>query len=395
MSGRVVDRETKQPVRRFLVGWGFQLGRNLQLDRYRRIWAHATAFTTADGRFRVPAAQNNFDRAYVLRIEADGYEPAVSCAIRGNAGNVTIDFELTKGQNFDATVLTPERHPAASAKVEIETQSLLRIRTTNGELETGSAPWHVRETDMAGRVHFPPQEPNSYVVITHASGYAKYSPSPKSNHRIIMLDPWTRVEGTYRVGGKPLAGIPIGIDRDDAASSRRGDQRVFEWHDHTTTDPQGRFLFERVFAGLGLISRYAIWPASGGSAEISSTSAVEARFPLGETIHVNIEEKGRPVIGKLRVPAGFNQKVAWQSAVVELELQTNGDMPSSHFRAVVGADGSFRTDPLPGGVYSLDVRFLKAGPGHVWDHPVVLSTGDNDSHNTQPLDLGVLTLDKN
>jgi hypothetical protein len=89
------------------------------------------------------------------------------------------------------------------------------------------------------------------------------------------------------------------------------------------------------------------------------------------------------------------QKVDWQSAVIELALQTNGDVPKSRFTAAVGPDGSFRTDPLPGGMYSLDVRFRKAGPGHVWDHPVILSTHDNDRESTEPLDLGVLTLDKN
>ena len=204
-----------------------------------------------------------------------------------------------------------------------------------------------------------------------------------------MLDPWTRVEGTYRVGGKPLAGIPIGISHGEPAWSGSGDLQVVE-RQRTMTGPEGQFVFERVMAGSGRIARQIRWPSSGASAEISATSGVEARFPLGETIHVNIEEKGRPVIGKLRVPAGFNQTVAWQSAIVELELQTNGDLPSSHFTAAVGADGSFRTDPLPGGVYSLDVRFLKASAGHLWDRLVVVPTDDT----LQPVDLGVLTLEK-
>jgi hypothetical protein len=391
VSGRVVDRETKLPVRRFLVEWGRDMTPNLRPAGSYRLWAHAAAFSTADGRYCVPAAQNNLNRDYIVSIEADGYEPPVSRPISGDRGNVAIDFELTKGKSFDATILMPDgQHPAASAKVEIEASHLVPIRTTNGELETASAPWHVRETDVAGRVHFPPQDQNSYLVVTHASGYAIYQPWPKSNRRTIVLDPWTRVEGTYRVGGKPLAGIPITIRYDDRFWPRRGNPRVAEDH-HTTTGADGRFAFERVMAGRGTITRNLLWNAIGW---VSSTSGLEANFPLGKTVRVDIEEKGRPLIGSLRPPAGMQQKVDWQSAVVELTLQTNGDAPKSHFTAAVSPDGSFRTDSLPGGMYSLDVRFRKAGPGHVWDRPVILSANDNDRESTAPLDLGVVTLEK-
>jgi hypothetical protein len=382
VSGRVVDRETKKPVTRFLVGSCDRLSRR------DRDWT----FAAADGRYRLQTAQGDLNRAYVLRIEADGYEPAASRAIRGYEGNVTIDFELTRAQDFDASVLTPEGHAAVQAGVAECSDWHGSVQLTNGNIDAQSCEW--RETDAGGRIHFPPQGPGSDLFITHASGYAEYHPRPKSNHRIIVLDPWTRVEGTYRVGGKPLAGIPVWINHRDEASGRTGDSRVFERH-YTMTGAQGRFVFERVMAGRGSIGRHVRWPASGVSAAISSTSAVEAKFPLGETVHVDIEEKGRLVIGRLRAPAGFNQKLDWQSAVLELELQTNGDTPSSHFIAPVGADGTFRTDPLPGGVYLLDVRFLRANAGHLWDRLVVVPTDDNDSHNTQPLDLGVLTLDKN
>ncbi len=287
VSGRVVDRVTKDPVSRFLVRWGFQVSPRAAY------WTHAASFATADGRYRVPTAQDHLDRKYIIQIEADGYEPAVSRAIRGNAGSITLDFELTKGQNFDGTVLTPELRPAAHAKVAASAGWHPPFQRINGDVDSRS--WDWRETDAAGRIHFPPQGRDFELFITHASGYAIYHPTPKSNHRIIMLDPWTRVEGTYRVGGKPLAGIPIWISR-RRGMGRSGDLRVFEWH-RTTTGPRGRFVIERVIGGRGLIGRRFIWPANGGSAEISSTSRVEMGFPLGKTVHIDIEEKGRPVIG--------------------------------------------------------------------------------------------------
>jgi Carboxypeptidase regulatory-like domain len=377
VSGRVVDRETKQPVTRFLVGSGL---------RDQDLTDSFTA-VTADGHYRLQTAHSDQNRAYFIRIEADGYEPAVLRTVRGYEGHVTFDFQLTRAQDFDATVLTPEGRPADHATVARSDGRQL-INLTNGEVD---GPWcNCRETDASGRLHLPPQVPDFFVCITHASGYATYHPRSKSKHRIIVLDPWTRVEGTYRVGGKPLAGVVVSLLRHDQSTPDGEEPRVVETQ-YTTTGPNGRFVFERAMAGYAMIARYFIGNTDNS---ISSTSGLPARLPIGRAVHVEIEENGRPVIGSLRPPAGLKQTVDWQSAVVELALQTNWDLPRSHFRAAVRADGSFRTDPLPGGTYALDVHFLTGGPGHVWDRPVIVNTRDNGESVPKPLDLGVLTLEK-
>jgi hypothetical protein len=377
VSGKVIDKQTGRPVKRFHVvpgtkraGWSY--------------WSRRDGQIGLDGHFRMDLKNRD-----LVRIEADGFEPAESRAIRGKAGNVTIDFELTKGQNFDATVLTPDGQPAAQARVAVRADGEPFFHVTNGVVDAPVR--ESQETDARGRIHFPPQGGGLELLITHDSGYARFHPTATSNHRLIVLDPWTRVEGTYRFGGKPLAGFPIEIDYSRLWGFEP--RRFVEAH-QTRTGPEGRFVFERVMADSGVVGRSNNWPGHDWVG-ISSTSGLFVRLPVGKTVHVDIGEKGRPVIGTLHPQAGFKQKVDWSSAVVDLAVQTNWGMPGSHFTAPVRADGSFRTDPLPAGVYSMDVRFLKAGPGHVRDHTVVVETWDPDGNVTQPLDLGVVTLDKN
>ena len=54
--------------------------------------------------------------ANLVRVEADGYMPAVSREIKGDEAKVTIDFELLKGKTVAVTILTPDGAPAATQR---------------------------------------------------------------------------------------------------------------------------------------------------------------------------------------------------------------------------------------------------------------------------------------
>ena len=112
------------------------------------------------------------------------------------------------------------------------------------------------ETDDAGRFHFPPQDKDFQLVITHPSGFAHIKSTPEWElTRIIHLEPWSRVEGTFRVGKTPAANVPITLDVTRPALVRETMYRsIFTQHE-ATTGPDGRFVFERVIPGSGRIGR--------------------------------------------------------------------------------------------------------------------------------------------
>jgi hypothetical protein len=227
VSGKVIDKQTRQPVKRFHVVPGTKGATSFY-------WSRRDGQIALDGRFRM--ALKNRD---VVRIEADGYEPAVSRDIESGEGSVTLNFELTRGENFDAVVLMPDGQPAAGAHTAMGIAGT-QISIKNGEIDLRSNAAQ-QETDASGRFHFPPQAADFWVAITHPSGFVFYRPTPQSLHRTINLDPWSRVEGIYRAGGKPLANIPIAIH---GVAYLRGDSgpQISSSCD-TISGPDGRFVF--------------------------------------------------------------------------------------------------------------------------------------------------------
>ena len=108
ITGKVIDRETKQPIKSFRVVPGV-LGAGLNVA-----WDFSASVLGLEGHYRVPC---KFDRvAYVLRIEADGYEPATSREFLRSEENPTFDFELSKGSDVDGIVAMPDGRPAAGTK---------------------------------------------------------------------------------------------------------------------------------------------------------------------------------------------------------------------------------------------------------------------------------------
>ena len=203
------------------------------------------------------------------------------------------------------------------------------------------------------------------------------------------------MEGTFRIGKAPAANVPITLDVNDRSSYGNLVPSVFPHHD-VTTGPDGRFVFERVIPGGGQIGRRIIFTVNDGADDVTSSCMIAAEFPAGKTVHIDLGGTGRPVVGKLRPPDGFQGKVHWNFASVtampdEAEAETRATNPS--LMASVDRDGRFRMDDVPVGNYSLSVRFERDGAGHLWNHRVHVPPTEGAS-SAQPVDLGTLTLEK-
>ena len=195
VSGKVIDAVTRKPIKAFRVVPG------VRSSETHMNWVESESFSATDGQFQLRETHGYF--AYLVRVEADGYQAAVSRDIKSTEGKVTIDFELKKGKDIVAKVVTPRNLPAAGAKVALGVAGS-QINIQNGEIDDGSTYSTRLETDKAGRFHFPPQSKDFQLVITHPSGYAHIKSPPE----------WDRSEnhpsGTLGQGGGDLS------DRQDA-----------------------------------------------------------------------------------------------------------------------------------------------------------------------------------
>jgi hypothetical protein len=382
VSGKVVDAETKQPIKVFRVVPGIRSGESPVY------WAGYESFAAADGQFQIRDKRGGL--AHLVRIEADGYRPAVSRDIASNEGTVAIDFELRSGKNIVAKVVTPRNRHAAGANVALAFAGA-QIHLINNEAPDGPTYCARAITDDTGRFQFPPQDHRFQLIITHPSGYAQLNSSGDWElARIIHLRPWARVEGTFRVGQVPVTNAKISMNFDRPPHVMGDDRPDVIAHYHTTTGPGGRFVFDRVIPSRGRIGRMLAPTGAQGAMAMDSSCMITTSFVGGQTAQVGLNGAGSPVVGKLLPPEGLIEKIRWSVA----EVQVQPDRPGANnfqVTARVDREGKFRIDDMPPGNYSLSVKFPENAPGRLSNYGFkVLSTDGEPS--VEPIDLGALRL---
>lgn len=381
VSGKVIDANTGEPIKEFRVVPGRRQGAGDNL-----FWNREDGFAGANGRYELRESRG--ETAHLIRIEAEGYRAAVSRDIRNDEGSITIDFALVKGKDVVAKVVTPRNAAAVGAKIALGIVGS-QIHVRNGEVSDIQTYASRTVSGADGRFHFPAQDGNFELVITHPEGFALIKSGPDWSARIVRLEPWARVEGIYRVGKNPAAGAPIEIDVSRLESFGDGVPRMFSQH-LATTGPDGRFVFERVIPGKGRIGRRIIFMVNEGATEVTSSCRIAAEFPAGKTVHIDLGGAGRPVIGRLEPRAGFTGKPRWNFASIRAMPAGAADDPDRpYFRVTVDRDGRFRIDDVPPGRYSLDGMFHQMEDvGDLSSHGFEVPAGRAEN----PVDLGVIRL---
>ena len=130
IHGRVIDRETKEPIPRVTILRG--LVSNSGEPSVDRQWTNSGR----DGRYRQDFTSWSDQRAMFVRLEADGYIPWVSPEIPLGQSEAVLDAEMTPGRGPSGVVL--HGGPAEGAVLGIATPlNKLRQRHT-GQLKTWS-----------------------------------------------------------------------------------------------------------------------------------------------------------------------------------------------------------------------------------------------------------------
>jgi hypothetical protein len=385
ISGKVVDRETKQPVRWCHIVPG------IRSTRPGFTWDAAASVLVMNGRYQFKCPADAVP--HVLKADGDEYQIAISKEIPGNASTTSIDFELTKLPAFEAIVLTPDRKPAVGAEVAVVLDnSPLVLHNGDSNVVVGSE--LSCQTDAFGKFQFRSRRQTFYLAITHPSGYAFFRPALNSKHRSINLDPWTRVEGTLLFDGKPLADTTVHGQHDRAPALDFDPAALFVREPTAETDADGRFVVDHLLSGSGRIG-FRIPEMPGSHPQCPVTRCwIATKFPLGQTVRIEFGGPCRNVVGKLRSPPGLKTPLRWSGATISLETEpANGATQNLEFESGAASDGTFRINSVPAGQYKLEVNFMPWDDPHHYlvRHFAVSKPGRTSA--TQPLDLGVLTLE--
>jgi hypothetical protein len=379
ITGRVIDRETGQPVRLGCVVPGIR-SKGTTVE-----WDTTASVPIIRGRYEMRCKAGAVPQ--LLQAIVTDYQIAVSKEMPAKAGTATVDFELTKLRAFEATVRAPDGKPAAEAKVAVAVENSVVV-FENGEIDQFAQ----AQTDQFGRFQLRLREERFCLAIAHSSGYAIYRPAPHSNHRLIQLDPWTRVEGTILFDGKPLADTTVRIDRPGFQPIAELEPFQIMVAERAGTDAHGRFVFDRVLSGSGRLSYYLpSRPESHLTTRIHCRA--EVKFPIGQTIRLDFGRQCRSVVGKLQPLPKAKRTPTWSDLSVEVESQTTvASQPKMVFDAAVDSDGSFRIDNVPAGTFTLEIV------SNSWTRFAVYRTlhftisDASDKASAKPFDLGVLPL---
>jgi RNA polymerase sigma factor (sigma-70 family) len=401
LRGTVVDAQTGRPISTFTLVPGV-----------RATWIPVLGKIIHGGRYERPFDDLGSERQRI-RIEAKGYRPAVSPFYENDAGEQVFDVRLEKGDWVTGAVRGQRGEPLSGAEVIVAGFPGLQI--SGGKAYQRNFHSHT-VTDAGGQFAFSPPEGPYRLVALHNQGYAEASAEQVAGSHGLTLAPWGRIEGTLRVGGKPLAHQTIVATLDDQRIDLGG--IPLQNDSRAQTDEQGRFVMERVVPGEARVH----WQPDHSTGRKTLDRYYQAPFRTvgpGQTVPVDLaQEGGRPLVGWIAAgdPAAGQLDLARGSAYLLLRApevpyppglsepdrrewlrQWRFTEEARAYRQVrrgfahtleLKPDGSFRVDEVQPGAYQLHVR-VKGFDDLIRDFEVPEAA---DGQNGAPVDLGPLVL---
>lgn len=377
--GTVIDARTGQPIPMFSLKLG-----SVPKGRHRRVWERVDDFdrdpTGDPGRFAFELHREPHD-AEILRAEAWGYVPADSPLVDLRRKTHSHEFRLVPSDPIRGTLLNPDGSPGNGWVYRVLGEGQFRLDNgyvAGSQVESGT------RTDGDGHFALAPQKDDYVLVVLGNVGYAVVSSRDFRDGGSIRLQPWARIEGTYRIDGEPVAGVEL-HSFDDEYPPYDGQLHVQNYV-LVKTDAAGHFVMPRVFPGRRVIRlrvpnnlerRY--WPVD--------LATVDAQG--GRTVQLKIGETGRTVAGRFQIPTSS----AWMVRKASIEPVSSGNPKHPSIGINITNDGRFRALDLPPGDYVMKVALHEPPPDNscgwgrlvvAYRHEIHISGGANDG----PLDLG-------
>ncbi|MHB1037353.1 MAG: carboxypeptidase regulatory-like domain-containing protein [Pirellulales bacterium] len=299
ISGKVVDADTKQPIPSFHVIPGIQLA----ASGYRNLsWIRVDVVEGKNGRYELLRPEPSL--AYSVRIEAEGYRPAVSRAFKSDEGNATCDFSLSKGHKLNVMVLLPDGKPAADADVRLcleepaEAKGLLTVK--NGRFSDPYSAGSTRKVGADGRLLIEPQESEFVLMVLHEQGIAQTTSQELVANPKLTLTAWARLEGVVRQGTKPVPSAKLVVETAGASDPK---WPFLRFDDQTMTDAEGKFALTKLKPRKVYVSAREVPTVPSRVIEKVIEQKTVDLAP-GQTLKITLGGAGRPVVGRIVWPHG-------------------------------------------------------------------------------------------
>lgn len=369
IAGRVTDAATGEPVKAFRVLLGEAYGGP---EIY---WREAALLDGDAGEF-ILTHDEPFRGEAVLRIEADGYLPALSDRFSFGSANDPFAFALEAGEPLAGSIVGPDGTAAAGADVAfLPADSFINLGrgALDRRYSTDPRPMRMTQSDENGNFSLPPDPTATSIVFVHESGYVKLSIDEARDTELVKLEPWGRVEGVVRIGAEAGTNEKVRLTP-PVARELSYDHDLSE----VTADEQGEFSFDYVPPGMHAVHRLV--PVGDSRRMYSHRTFVQVL--AGETARVQIGGEGRPVTGRIAWDVS-DQRADWKvgHGILATELpdrpvgMENEEWNRSEewkrareqqkrYGIAIRPDGTFRVDDVVAGNYELSLALFEEGEGH-------------------------------
>lgn len=352
VTGRAVDSETGALIPKFKVFPGYGMESHC--------WERLDTRYCTNGIFKITFNENKLP--WRVRVEAEGYEPAISEALPENfAGEPELKLQrLNPDDQIRGVVLLPDGSPAIGAQVALlRPEHDVTLERGRFSRRADQDEWIV-ETDSEGNFTFKSDRMADSIVAVNESGFARTRTLDLRQPMTIQLKAWGRIEGvvTERARRKPVAGVWL-----QDAVYWKDKVRMYLGNEisRVKLDAEGKFLLEFVPP-----MEFFVWLNPGGLGVPLHHRTPVAVSP-GQTAHVVIDKKGSLVKGRFATPSG--EKINWAEQFVYLE---NADAQNKiSLRLNIESDGTFVSqDEAPPGDYRVHGSIL----GKPLDFPISIPT---------------------
>lgn len=442
---RIVDDATGEPIPTFsLVTRMYEKPEN---ERFRS-WTYPEVGT---GGVQEVHLRGGDSLACRFDIESEGYEPQNSRKVVYGEENVELEIRLHKAAKQSAPetiaqkeeepttpeidlpkisghVLTPNGEIAKNASIEVGAEDYETTSDTKAVFsdDQGSFTLSDEQLDAVGDQKF-------VLKITHVSGVNVVDGAVfRESSQEIRLLPWGRLEGTLQSGTKKLEGTGVSA----RWKKPKNLSAAVAFYNSAQTKKDGHFVFEQLMPGTVRLSRSVPTPSGAWTSYVA-----DIEIKPGETTQYSTS--GGSAIGKAALPTGNSEEALWGefTARVVVKPENLDDLASPtlpkeywpdytqkdpklrnakrlaweeteegkkykeqmarHNKAVNNIrfaplcnDGTFRVDYLPAGEYALVISHDGNCGVDFTQTEWHLRTTFTVAEHQDPLDLGVLTLEK-
>lgn len=303
VSGRVVDADSGQPIERFKAIPCYSDG-SAGYDR-------SGLKHGADGNYTLTFTE--IQSPFRVRIEADGYEPALSPPIPLEPREQWVELKVHRkdaSRAIRGTVLLPDGQLAVGADVALLTFER-GAGVAQAQFVRRGAESILTRTDANGQFQFEPDADAHTIAAAHSAGFGRIRIGQDGQAIVVHLSPAGRIEGQVRTRDRKWSGRDVTLT---TPFSEAGLWVSFS----AKSDAEGRFSLEWVPAG-----DYTLHLNPGVGKPFTDATPVEVRS--GETTEAQIGGTGSIVTGRLAIAT--SGPVDWGAQIRLAALRPKANPP--------------------------------------------------------------------